>query len=71
MFTEVMEKVLALFAEGYAVYIGSYYGESLEESAEDIVDVFDDVEGDEWLYIQSVSVDDAAREVHVFIGNDE
>ena len=62
MFAEVMEKVLTLFTEGYAVYIGPYYGDPLEASIGDIVDAFDDAEGDEWF----LSVDDTTHEVHVF-----
>lgn len=66
-----MEQVLEYFAQGYAVYLGSYYGESLIESAEELREEWEDVEDDEWLYVESVDVDDEACAVHVFIGDDE
>ena len=66
-----LEKVLEYFEQGYAVYGGSYWGESLMESAEEIAEDWEDVESDEWLYIESVEVDEEAHEVHYFIGNDE
>ena len=66
-----MEQVLEYLAQGYAVYLGSYYGESLVESAEELREEWEDVEDDEWLYVESVDVDDETRAVHVFVGDDE
>ena len=66
-----LENVLDLFAQGYAVYFGSYYGDSLMDSAEEIREEWEDVETDEWLYIESIEVDHEAKEVRVFVGNDE
>ena len=61
------------FTAGYRFYIGSYSGESL---AEDFEEVFwaltiEDNPEEEWLYVESVRIDEAAHEVHIFIGNDE
>lgn len=66
-----LEMVLGYFEAGYAVYFGSYYGESQYESAEEIVAEWEEDEADEWLYIESVEVDEEAHEVHVFVGDDE
>ena len=68
---KTLANVLEYFNKGYAVYFGSYYGESLYESAEEIREEWEEDMADEWLYIESVDVDDDAHEVHVFIGNDE
>ena len=66
-----LANVLEYFNKGYAVYFGSYYGESLYESAEEIQEEWEEDMADEWLYIQSVEVNDNVHEVHVFVGNDE
>lgn len=66
-----LAQVLEYFERGYAVYGGSYYGESLMDTVDDIIEDWDEVEDDEWLYIESVEVDEEAHEVHYFIGNDE
>ena len=66
-----LEMVLGYFEAGYAVYFGSYYGESEMESREEIVDEWEGAEDDDWLYIESVDVDEEAHEVHVFVGDDE
>lgn len=66
-----LEMVLGYFEAGYVVYFGSYYGESEMESREEIVDEWESAEEDDWLYIESVDVDEEAHEVHVFVGDDE
>lgn len=66
-----LENVLDFFAQGYAVYFGSYYGDSLIEFAGEIQEEWEDTEADEWLYIESIKVDHEAKEVRVFVGNDE
>ena len=66
-----LEMILDYFGQGYTVYFGSYYGDDLMETAEEIREVWEDTEDDEWLYIESVDVDAEAREIRVFIGNDE
>ncbi len=66
-----LAKVLEYFDKGYAVYFGSYYGDSLYESAEEIQEEWEEDMADKWLYIQSVDVDDEAHEIYIFIGNDE
>lgn len=65
------EMVLGYFEMGYAVYFGSYYGEGLYETVEEIRECLEEIEDDDWLYVESVTVDDDAREVRVFIGDDE
>ena len=66
-----LKNVLDFFAQGYVVYFGSYYGDSLMESAEEIREEWEDAETDEWLYLESIEVDPEAKEVRVFVGNDE
>ena len=69
-----LQQVMHFFKQGFAVYFGSYYGESLIDSAEEIRACWKDADngGDNgYLYIQSVDVDMDAKEVHVFIGDDE
>ncbi len=66
-----LEMILNYFGKGFAVYFGSYYGDDLMETAEEIREVWEDTEEDEWLYIESVNVDAEAHEIRVFIGNDE
>jgi hypothetical protein len=59
------------YAAGYHFFVGSYYGETKVESFEDVFDALTIDQHEEWLYVQSVDVDDAKHEVHIFIGNDE
>jgi hypothetical protein len=59
------------FTAGYRFFIGSYYGESLATGFEEVCDALTIEESDDWLYVESVEVDDTTREVHIFIGNDE
>lgn len=66
-----LEMVLGYFEAGYVVYFGSYYGESEVESREEIVDAWEAAEDDDWLYIESVDINEEAHEVHVFVGDDE
>ena len=67
-----MEQVLEYFEMGYKVYVGSYYGDQLLESAEEIKDCWEEAEEDGWLYIDDdVEVDDEEKKVIFFVGNDE
>lgn len=70
-----LQQIIRHFEQGFKVYFGSYYGETLMESAAEIREAWEDVEhngGDNgYLYIQSVDWDMDAKEVHVFIGDDE
>ena len=59
-----MAQVLEMFAQGYEVVVGSYYGDSVVESAEEIQDVFE--EEDEWVHVE-VEVDEEARRVELFV----
>ena len=59
------------YAAGYHFFVGSYYGETKVESFEDVFDALTIDQHEEWLYVQSVDVDDTKLEVHIFIGNDE
>jgi len=66
-----VETASTYFSAGYRFFVGSYYGESEVETFEDVVDALSIKETDEWLYVESVTIDDSMREVHIFIGNDE
>ena len=69
-----LDTILDCFADGYAVYFGSYYGDCLMETAEEITEDYEyarDGGDDGWLYVQSITVDESTRTVHVFIGSDE
>lgn len=55
----------------YHFYIGSYHGEYLAEDFKEVCEALTIGETDEWLYVESVKVDDTTREVHIFIGDDE
>ena len=59
-----MAQVLEMFAQGYEVVVGSYYGDSVVESAEEIQDVFE--EEDEWVHVE-VEIDEEARRVELFV----
>ena len=60
----MMAQVLEMFAQGYEVVVGSYYGDSVVESAEEIQDVFE--EEDEWVHVE-VEIDEEARRVELFV----
>lgn len=66
-----VETASTYFTTGYRFFVGSYYGESEVESFEDIVDALSVEETEEWLYVESVTVDTTTREIHIFIGDDE
>lgn len=66
----MMAQVLEMFAQGYEVIIGSYYGDEVVESAEEIQDVFEEAEEDEWIQIE-IKVDKEARQVELFVQCDE
>lgn len=66
----MMAQVLKMFAQGYEVIIGSYYGDEVVESAEEIQDVFEEAEEDEWIQIE-IKVDKEARQVELFVQCDE
>ena len=59
------------FDAGYRFFIGSYYGESEEDDFEEVIDALTIEDHEEWLYVESVTVDTDLHEVHIFIGNDE
>lgn len=63
--------VLKLFGQGWKVYFGSYYGETLCENAEEISEDWEDALEGDWTYIGSVTIDEDKKEVHVFVGDDE
>lgn len=64
------DQVMEMFAQGYVVVVGSYYGDRVVESAEEIVDVFDEEEEDEYVSV-SVDVDEETRRVELFVSCDE
>ena len=69
-----LQQTINFFEQGFKVYFGSYYGETLMESADEIREGWEDAEngGDNgYIYIQSVDVDMDAKEIHVFFGDDE
>lgn len=66
-----VETASVYFSDGYRFFVGSYYGESEVEDFEEVVDALSVGETEEWLYVESVTVDDSMREVHIFIGDDE
>ena len=66
----MMAQILEMFAQGYEVIIGSYYGDEVVESAEEIQDVFEEAEEDEWIQIE-IKVDKEARRVELFVQRDE
>ena len=59
------------FAAGYHFFVGSYSGEVEVKSFEDIFDALTVELREEWLYVESVTVDESTCSVHIFIGNDE
>ena len=65
-----MEEMVKLFEEGYEVVIGSYYGDDVAEDVSEIVEVFEEVEEEPYLYLK-IDVDDDLKKVEIFIGNDE
>lgn len=66
-----VETASTYFVAGYRFFVGSYCGESEVESFEDVVDALSVEETEEWLYVESVTIDTTTREIHIFIGNDE
>jgi len=59
------------FAAGYHFFVGSYYGETEVETFEEVFDALTVEQNEEWLYVESVIVDESTHSVHIFIGNDE
>lgn len=57
----MMERVLELFAQGWVVEIGSYYGSSVVEDAEEIRDCFEEAEEDEYLEVEVEIFEDEHR----------
>ena len=66
----MMAQVLEMFAQGYEVVVVSYYGDSVVESVEEIQDVFEEAEEDEWIHVE-VEIDEEAHRVELFIQCDE
>lgn len=66
----MMERVLELFAQGWVVMIGSYYGESPAEDAEEIQECFEECEEGEWLSLD-VEIIEAEHRVELFVQDDE
>ena len=64
------DQVMEMFAQGYVVVVGSYYGDHVVESAEEIADTFEEAEEDEYVSV-SVDVDEEARRVELFVSCDE
>ena len=62
-----LENILDFFAQGYAIYFGSYYSNSLIESAEEIQEKWEDAETNEWLYIESTEIDPETKEIRIFV----
>ena len=65
-----MEKVLEMFAQGWVVEIGSYYGSHVVEDAEEIRDTFEEVEDDEYLSLE-VEFFEQEHRVELFVQDDE
>ena len=66
----MMEKVLEMFAQGWVVEIGSYYGSHVVEDAEEIRDTFEEVEDDEYLSLE-VEFFEQEHRVELFVQDDE
>lgn len=68
----MLERVLEMFAQGWVVELGSYYGAEVAEDAEAIRECFEEVEEDEagWLYVDVKFFEEEQR-VEVFVGSDE
>lgn len=66
----MMERVMELFAQGWEVVIGTYWGESLVEESEEIREVFEECEEGEWLYLD-VEILEEQRRVELFVQDDE
>lgn len=66
----MMAQVLEMFAQGYEVVIESYYGDEVVKSVEEIQDIFEEAEEDEWVYVE-VEVDEEAHRVELFVQYDE
>ena len=66
----MMAQVLEMFAQGYEVVVGSCYGDEVVESAEEIQDVFEEAEEDEWMRVE-IKVDEEARRIELFVQCDD
>lgn len=66
----MMERVLELFAQGWVVEIGSYYGSEVVEDAEEICDCFEEAEEEDYLEVEVEILEDEKR-VELFVLNDE
>ena len=64
-------KAAYYYAAGYHFFVGSYDGEHEVESFEEIFDALTVELTEDWLYVESVTLDEASHSVHIFIGNDE
>ena len=61
-------QVIEMFEQGYEVVIGSYYGDDVVESVDEIEEVFEEAEEDDYLEL-SVEVDEEAHRVELFMQN--
>lgn len=66
----MMAQVLEMFAQGYEVVVGSYYGDEIVESAEEIQEVFEEAEEDEWIRVE-VKVDEETQRIELFVQCDD
>ena len=66
----MMDRVLELFAKGWVVEVGSYYGSDVIEDAEEIRDTFEEAEDDEYLSLE-VEFFEQEHRVELFMQNDE
>lgn len=66
----MMDRVLELFAKGWAVEVGSYYGSHMVEDAEEIRDTFEEVEDDEYLSLE-VEFFEQEHRIELFMQDDE
>lgn len=57
----MLERVLELFAQGWVVEMGSYYGSSVAEDAEEIRECFEEAEEDEYLEVEVEIFEDEHR----------
>ena len=65
-----MQEVIKMFEQGYKVVIGSCEGESVVDEIDEIIDTFEEVEEDHWLYLE-IEVKEDEKVVELFVQNEE
>lgn len=67
----MLEMVREYFEDGYEVIVEFYGYEDVMESWEEILEAFEEVESDEWMYWHGYEVDEVAHRFWLYQGSDE